>query len=219
LVVGNHYKHKAIAETVEFLSNSFPTENIVVLGSSGDRHFHNVTFIKSGLIEESVVETLYAEARVVIFPSHYEGFGFPMVKAVAYGKPVFVRATGLVEEILTHLKEANKVKIFSFTDELAELVANCVFDTHASIIEVNQISWCDVANKITSSIQELIDSPDRGAKIRQRIFDLSLLDVVRNDDNCTKELKAVYNSKSWRLTRPLRVANKVFKDAFDGENN
>jgi len=214
LVIGNHYAHKAIPETVEVLSTSFPLSNIVVLGASSDRNFHNVTFIKSGLIDELVVESLYAEARAIIFPSHYEGFGFPMVKAVAYGKPVFVRDTELAKEISERIKDSHYINRYSFTEDLPELLLNFDCCLPADKYFDGQITWGDVGIKIATEIINLISSPDTGIKIRNRIFDLSLLDCTLNNSANSKELLGVYNSKSWRLTKPLRVANKIFRDNF-----
>src|SRR2546427_526937 len=38
-----------------------------------------------GWVEESELEWLYANATLVLFPSRYEGFGFPLVEAFVRG--------------------------------------------------------------------------------------------------------------------------------------
>ena len=41
--------------------------------------------LQSGTLSETDIHRLYAGARVVVFPSFYEGFGFPIVTTFAYG--------------------------------------------------------------------------------------------------------------------------------------
>lgn len=41
-----------------------------------------------GYVEEGTLRRLYAEARMVVFPSTYEGFGLPIVEALDAGTPV-----------------------------------------------------------------------------------------------------------------------------------
>ena len=52
-----------------------------------------------GYIPESDLPALYALARVVAFPSLYEGFGFPIVEAMACGTPVLTSDRSAMAEI------------------------------------------------------------------------------------------------------------------------
>ena len=52
-----------------------------------------------GYVPESDLPALYALAQVVAFPSLYEGFGFPLVEAMACGTPVLTSNRSAMAEI------------------------------------------------------------------------------------------------------------------------
>jgi glycosyltransferase involved in cell wall biosynthesis len=53
-----------------------------------------------GWLDDAGVARLYAGAIALVFPSVYEGFGFPPLQAMAAGVPVVATATGAVPEIV-----------------------------------------------------------------------------------------------------------------------
>ena len=50
-------------------------------------------------VDQSLLPLLYAGARVFVFPSHYEGFGLPVLEAMASGVPVVTSATSSLPEV------------------------------------------------------------------------------------------------------------------------
>jgi glycosyltransferase involved in cell wall biosynthesis len=52
-----------------------------------------------GYVNEQQLAALYANARFLVMPSIYEGFGLPVVEAMQYGTPVLVSHTGCLAEI------------------------------------------------------------------------------------------------------------------------
>lgn len=51
-------------------------------------------------VPEDLLPALYAGAEVFVFPSRYEGFGFPPLEAMACGTPVVAATAGSLREVL-----------------------------------------------------------------------------------------------------------------------
>jgi glycosyltransferase involved in cell wall biosynthesis len=63
---------------------------------TGDRHRPVVV---TGAVDETTLAALYAGARVFAYPSLYEGFGLPLLEAMAAGEPVLTSAGGTCAEV------------------------------------------------------------------------------------------------------------------------
>ncbi len=56
--------------------------------------------ITPGFVDDELLDTLYAGAKLFVFPSWYEGFGLPPLEAMARGVPVVASNTSVMPEIL-----------------------------------------------------------------------------------------------------------------------
>lgn len=110
-LIGNHFAHKAIPQTLAALSEAFPEQRIVVLGVDNDLPPNAIGYA-AGHVSESLVERLYRGASLVIFPSHYEGFGFPILKALSFEKPILVRHAPASIEMIAHLAGDPNIHLF-----------------------------------------------------------------------------------------------------------
>ena len=117
LVIGNAFAHKYVGITVEALSRAFPREKIVALGLNEDSR-HNVTAYPSGHLTDAQMQNLLRGARVVVFPSHYEGFGIPVVESLAYAKPVLARSIPVIRELREKLPEKDNLILYESTRDL-----------------------------------------------------------------------------------------------------
>jgi glycosyltransferase involved in cell wall biosynthesis len=65
-----------------------------------DRSLYRNDINFPGFIPDSDLNTLYSAAESFAFPSHYEGFGLPVLEAMACGTPVVAsRASSLPEVV------------------------------------------------------------------------------------------------------------------------
>lgn len=118
-VVGNQYAHKFVGPTVDAIAAAFPETEINAVGYPGDRSPPPNTFVHtSGQIDQGAFERFYADAKVVVFPSHYEGFGFPILHALARRRPIFVRDTPLNRELAARIASSANIHFYATTTAL-----------------------------------------------------------------------------------------------------
>jgi glycosyltransferase involved in cell wall biosynthesis len=166
-VVGNDYDHKDVAPTTRLLATAFPYESIVALGGF-EASTPRVTVLQSGGVPEPDMHRLYAGARVVVFPSFYEGFGFPILATLAYGGTVVVRRSALVEEIAARAVARGRIVPFDRRDDLVEIVGRLLHGDPVETIPVGSalhgeapLSWRGVAERITAFLREVTSDPSR----------------------------------------------------------
>ncbi|WP_424812857.1 glycosyltransferase [Roseococcus sp. YIM B11640] len=131
LLFGNHYDHKGIAPVLGLLSRAFPNQSIVVIGGARIRS-RNVRSIPSGSLTDCDIHALLSSARVVIYPSFYEGFGLPAVEGLSYGRPVLVRESPLWEEIAAHSRLPGDLVSFRDDRELIDKLGRLLVGLHVT---------------------------------------------------------------------------------------
>lgn len=112
LYIGNAYPHKNL-ERLSRVFSSFKKKNPevgLVLAGGRDYFYQRLGkktqkenlkgIIFPGFIDESDLITIYQKSELVIFPSLYEGFGFPPLEALFCGKKVACSKKTSMPEIL-----------------------------------------------------------------------------------------------------------------------
>jgi len=102
LFVGTLEPRKNLARLVEAISNHPEAPVLVIAGSEGWGELDiqpgaNVQFI--GFVDEKHLAGVYAGARVMCYPSVWEGFGLPILEAMAQGTPVVTSSGTSTEEV------------------------------------------------------------------------------------------------------------------------
>lgn len=106
LYIGNLDPRKNLETLLQAIeSASWPIElNLVIVGKFVwgqkdlvERIEANPRIIYLGQLDEVFIAPLYRRARLFIFPSLYEGFGFPVLEALACGTPVITTGKGNLE--------------------------------------------------------------------------------------------------------------------------
>ena len=75
-----------------------PSEDLVE--STIEAYGLNATVVRTGRIPESDLDLLYRSASLMAFPSLYEGFGVPVLEAMARGCPVVAGDAGALPEVV-----------------------------------------------------------------------------------------------------------------------
>jgi len=110
LVVGVNRPHKNLGVLVNAWRILGPTPllDLVSAGPTNTRfpsltqiaHKVGVAGIQAlGVVKPAELEWLYANATVLVFPSRYEGFGFPLLEAAARGIPVIASDIPALREL------------------------------------------------------------------------------------------------------------------------
>jgi len=134
LVLGNHFHHKRLSHTANALADAFVDRTIVAMGP--DHHgargvagpmdperfteLPNLRIVEVGALAEADIGAEYEAAQVVVFPSHAEGFGFPLLHALAARRPVFVRRLPVFEELRQAMGYNPNIHFFDSTSDLIE---------------------------------------------------------------------------------------------------
>lgn len=76
---------------------------LLIAGKSLDPQFAGLATLPDGVVplghvDDALLHNLYTEAQVLLFPTIYEGFGLPIIEAMASGTPVVTSRTGSAPE-------------------------------------------------------------------------------------------------------------------------
>ncbi len=113
-----------------------------------------------GFVPDDGLRALYASAQVVWFPSRYEGFGLPVVEAMACGVPVVTSAASSLPEIAGDaalLAPPDKVSVHIEALE-AMLESSCLREDFATKgrRRAAEFTWDRSAEKLKTYFEELL---------------------------------------------------------------
>lgn len=83
--------------------------------------------IKPGWLPEAVVPALMADAEAFVLPSYFEGFGIPVLEAMAVGTPVVCSNVTSLPEVAGGAAELVSTDAQSIADGIARVCTNPVF--------------------------------------------------------------------------------------------
>ena len=106
-----------------------------------------------GYVPKPELVRLYQEAACVLFPSRYEGFGLPLVEAMACGAPVVARPDAALREV------AGDAAVFGDGD-LADAVRAALADSErlsaAGLRRARLFTWEETARLTAAAYRELL---------------------------------------------------------------
>jgi glycosyltransferase involved in cell wall biosynthesis len=110
LGVAASHPHKNTARLIQafpIVSKFGANVSLVMTGSGGRAQQHVAASARAkadlvrllGWVDDALLASLYRRALALVFPSLYEGFGLPIIEAMALGTPVLTSNFGAMQEV------------------------------------------------------------------------------------------------------------------------
>ena len=132
----------------------------------------NVQIRFSGPVDDDALVALYARAAVFVYPSRYEGFGLPLLEAMACGTPVIGARAGAIPEVVG---DAGILVDPDDESEMAASIGRVMSDTElaarlrsAGRKRAMGYSWARTARQTTEAYGEAIDRVAKGGRRTSR---------------------------------------------------
>jgi glycosyltransferase involved in cell wall biosynthesis len=107
-----------------------------------------------GYVEEGELAELYRQAEALVFPSRYEGFGLPVLEAMASGTPVVAADDPAVHEV------AGDAAVYARRDELAGALRRAIADrprlAARGLERAKRFSWAETARRTLDVYHEVL---------------------------------------------------------------
>jgi len=197
--------------------------SLVIVGKAAEdtiNHYRQIAeehdvvdrLVFTGFVTDDELIDLYCDARALVFPSLYEGFGLPVIEAMACGTPVITSNTSSLKEIAEgYALMVNPKRVREITQAM-----ETVLDGDPRIAEMAQkakehagtYTWSNVAGKVFAALKQL-SLTDKGSPAYQepefRVSDGILNDIaneycawdlpfgISEADRIGRELQALEN--------------------------
>lgn len=152
------------------LHSRFPDLKLVIVGGLGWQYGKTLahltdlglgdSIIRAGYIPETDKRMFYASAEVFVFPSIYEGFGLPVLEAMACGTPVVCSNTSSLPEVVG---EAGLLCDPGNAQAFADAIERILTDNDLRAVlttrqrdQVTQFTWENAANVYGQSIRNVV---------------------------------------------------------------
>jgi len=169
LYVGNHKAHKNVGTllTAFSMAEVDPAIGLVMTGTPDEAMFKaiaqagltdRIRFIE-GMSDEQLARW-YRGAVALVFPSSYEGFGMPVLEAMACGTPVVCSDAASLPEVVGEGSDAAALLVTPGDHEgLANAIGKIVADeplrqdlSAKGIARAKQFNWDRVAQRVLSAL-------------------------------------------------------------------
>jgi glycosyltransferase involved in cell wall biosynthesis len=94
-----HKNHRLLFEAFAHVRRARPDLELVLTGFDGEFRGFPPSVRSVGFVSQSELARLYRTAEAMVFPSLYEGFGAPILEAMASGCPVAAADAGAIPEV------------------------------------------------------------------------------------------------------------------------
>lgn len=165
LYVGNQRAHKNVEALIDAFAVSTARKefDLLLSGRFSDSVTEKVQSNRLeqrvhslGMIPEEMLPSLYRGAHALVMPSKYEGFGLPLVEAMACGTPVFGSDRTAIPEVCgeaaLYFDPENLESMVGALDRLNDEALLCRL-REAGFVRATAFRWDEVAQRVQSAIQ------------------------------------------------------------------
>ena len=158
-----------LVDVFEKIQKENPNLSLVLTGKHGwgqDPSFKdNDRIVSTGFIPRDDLTALYSGCRVFVYPSLYEGFGLPILEAMACGTPVITSNNSSMTEIAKDAAILVDPRSESQIKRAIEMVLNLNLDSYqkmvnASLNRARQYTWIKTAKETLKVYEEVVKSSD-----------------------------------------------------------
>jgi len=118
--------------------------------------------IFTGYVQDAELPKIYASASALFYPSAYEGFGLPILQAMASGCPVVTtRATSIPEVAGKAASYCELSSVNSFVKAVIDIEKKRKSYVRAGLIQARKFSWQTCAFEVVKCMEELTSKKRR----------------------------------------------------------
>ena len=159
-----------LVDVFEKIQKENPNLSLVLTGKHGwgqDPSFKdNDRIVSTGFIPRDDLTALYSGCRVFVYPSLYEGFGLPILEAMACGTPVITSNNSSMTEIAKDAAILVDPRSESQIKRAIEMVLNLNLDSYqkmvnASLNRARQYTWIKTAKETLKVYEEVVKSSEK----------------------------------------------------------
>lgn len=164
--VGSSYPHKNIDKLIEaFIQMNNKDLVLVITGEIGEYqkkmiekyNVQNIFFI--GFIDFKDLPYFYSAAEIMIYPSLYEGFGFPPLEAMSCNCPVIASNTSSIPEVCGNAVEyINPHELDSIIKSINKVKDNKQYRDSLiakGLLQVEKFTWEKASKEIITLFEEV----------------------------------------------------------------
>lgn len=150
LSIGTQEPRKNLARLIAATKN-LPTPLIVV-----GKHGWGDQTETIGYVPESDLPALYAGSQVFIYPSLYEGFGFPVAEAMASGTPVVTSSVSSLPEVGGHAAVlVDPLDVQSVRAGIIRAEKERAGRIKAGLTQAKQFNWAQTAKNVLEVYEKI----------------------------------------------------------------
>ena len=168
---------------------------------------NGVDLIITGYVNDKELNSLYENAKLLVFPSFHEGFGLPILEAMHFDTPAIGSNTSSIPEVIGY-KDAlfNPYDIDDMAKKIEEVLTTNLYDKLKLHIKTQRekFSWEKTAKKAIDAISKIEKS-------------LPKIDIYENTDKLIKSIAKLGKTSDNNLKRVAIIIEKNEKEVLKKE--